>query len=60
MSAETAEKSIVKEKKSEAYLSKRRKKIIADPLNDDNPITIQVLRLNSLSSSCSLVIESSV
>ena len=47
MSAETAEKPLVKEKKSEDYLSKRRKKIIADPLNDDNPITIQVLGICS-------------
>lgn len=48
MSAETAEKQVVvKEKKSEAYLSKRRKKIIGDPLNDDNPITVQVLGICS-------------
>ena len=32
---------------SEALLSKRRKRIITDPLNDDNPITIQVLGICS-------------
>ena len=47
MSAETAEKQLVVEKKSEDLLSKRRKKIIADPLNDDNPVTIQVLGICS-------------
>ncbi|MBS9522574.1 NADH:ubiquinone reductase (Na(+)-transporting) subunit D [Litoribacter ruber] len=43
MSTETAE---VK-KPSEALLSKRRKKLITDPLVDDNPITIQVLGICS-------------
>jgi len=33
--------------KSEALLSKRRKKIITDPLDDDNPVTIQVLGICS-------------
>jgi Na+-transporting NADH:ubiquinone oxidoreductase subunit D len=47
MSAETAEKQLVVEKKSEDFLSKRRKKIIADPLNDDNPVTVQVLGICS-------------
>lgn len=47
MSAETVEKSVVKEKKSEDFLSKRRKKLIGDPLNDDNPITVQVLGICS-------------
>ncbi|MFT5618193.1 MAG: Na+-transporting NADH:ubiquinone oxidoreductase subunit D [Arenicella sp.] len=32
---------------AEALLSKRRKKIIIDPLNDDNPVTIQVLGICS-------------
>jgi len=45
MSTETAE--VVKEKKSEALLSKRRRKIVSDPLDDDNPITIQVLGICS-------------
>ncbi len=47
MSEETAEKTLVKEKKAEELLSRRRKKIIADPLNDDNPITVQVLGICS-------------
>ncbi|MCC5936106.1 MAG: NADH:ubiquinone reductase (Na(+)-transporting) subunit D [Lunatimonas sp.] len=46
MSAETAEKvNVVKE--VEPLLSKRRKKLITDPLVDDNPITIQVLGICS-------------
>jgi Na+-transporting NADH:ubiquinone oxidoreductase subunit D len=44
--AETLEKEIVK-KKSESLLSKRRKRFVTDPLNDDNPITIQVLGICS-------------
>jgi Na+-transporting NADH:ubiquinone oxidoreductase subunit D len=44
--AETLEKEITK-KKSEALLSKRRKRFVIDPLNDDNPITIQVLGICS-------------
>lgn len=46
MSAETIEKAIEK-KPAEALLSKRRKKLITDPLVDDNPITIQVLGICS-------------
>ncbi len=46
MSAETEEKTEVK-KPSEALLSKRRKKLVTDPLVDDNPITIQVLGICS-------------
>ena len=45
MSTETLEAPVVKEK--EALLSKRRKKFVTDPLNDDNPITIQVLGICS-------------
>ncbi|SMG29570.1 Na+-transporting NADH:ubiquinone oxidoreductase subunit D [Marivirga sericea] len=45
MSTETVDKPVKKE--SEALLSKRRKKIVSDPLNDDNPITIQVLGICS-------------
>ncbi|HNP94948.1 MAG TPA: Rnf-Nqr domain containing protein, partial [Cyclobacteriaceae bacterium] len=45
MSTEVAEEKVVK--KSEALLSKRRKKLVADPLNEDNPITIQVLGICS-------------
>lgn len=45
MSTETLEAPVVKEK--ESLLSKRRKKFVIDPLNDDNPITIQVLGICS-------------
>ena len=45
MSTETLEAPVVKEK--EFLLSKRRKKFVTDPLNDDNPITIQVLGICS-------------
>ena len=45
MSTETAE--VVQKKSSEALLSKRRKKILTDPFDDDNPITIQVLGICS-------------
>ncbi|MFC2125286.1 NADH:ubiquinone reductase (Na(+)-transporting) subunit D [Bacteroidota bacterium] len=44
--AETAETTVVK-KKAEPLLSKRRKRFITDPLNEDNPITIQVLGICS-------------
>jgi Na+-transporting NADH:ubiquinone oxidoreductase subunit D len=46
MSAETLEKAIPK-KPAEALLSKRRKKLVTDPLVDDNPVTIQVLGICS-------------
>lgn len=46
MSTETAEIAVEKAK-SEALLSKRRKKIVTDPLDDDNPITVQVLGICS-------------
>jgi Na+-transporting NADH:ubiquinone oxidoreductase subunit D len=44
--AETLEKKITKTK-AEPLFSKRRKKFVLDPLNDDNPITIQVLGICS-------------
>ena len=44
--AETLEKEIIKAKK-ERLLSKRRKRFVIDPLDDDNPITIQVLGICS-------------
>lgn len=44
--AETLVKEVVK-KKSESLLSKRRKRLIVDPLDDDNPITVQVLGICS-------------
>jgi Na+-transporting NADH:ubiquinone oxidoreductase subunit D len=49
MSTETLEKEeVVKAKApSEALLSKRRKRIVTDPLDTDNPITIQVLGICS-------------
>ncbi|MFT4854689.1 MAG: Na+-transporting NADH:ubiquinone oxidoreductase subunit D [Algoriphagus sp.] len=46
MSAETIEKTIV-QKPAEALLSKRRRKLVSDPLVDENPITIQVLGICS-------------
>lgn len=45
MSTETLEQAPVKEK--ESLFSKRRKKIFSDPLNDDNPVTVQVLGICS-------------
>ncbi len=46
MSAETVEKVAVT-KPAEPLLSKRRKKLISDPLIDDNPVTVQVLGICS-------------
>ncbi|MEM1135696.1 MAG: NADH:ubiquinone reductase (Na(+)-transporting) subunit D [Bacteroidota bacterium] len=46
MSTETAEKT-TESVKAEALLSKRRKRIVTDPLDDDNPITVQVLGICS-------------
>lgn len=49
MSAEVAENQDIQvvKKPAEAFLSKRRRKLMTDPLNDDNPITIQVLGICS-------------
>lgn len=50
MSAETLEQKKQEEviqKPSESLLSKRRKRLVGDPLNEDNPITIQVLGICS-------------
>lgn len=47
MSSEVKEKEIIKIKPSEGFLSKRRKKILIDPLDDNNPISIQVLGICS-------------
>jgi Na+-transporting NADH:ubiquinone oxidoreductase subunit D len=47
MATETLEQPIVKKERSEGLLSKRRRKFVTDPLNDDNPITIQVLGICS-------------
>jgi len=46
MSTETIAPPVVK-KKVEQLLSKRRRKIVTDPLNEDNPITVQVLGICS-------------
>jgi Na+-transporting NADH:ubiquinone oxidoreductase subunit D len=46
MSTQTIEKPVEK-KPAEAAFSKRRKKFLNDPLNDDNPITVQVLGICS-------------
>ena len=47
MSTETLEKEEVVVKASEPLLSKRRKKVVTDPLDDDNPVTVQVLGICS-------------
>jgi len=47
MSTETVEAPLVDKKPAEALLSKRRKNIVTDPLNEDNPITVQVLGICS-------------
>jgi Na+-transporting NADH:ubiquinone oxidoreductase subunit D len=46
MSTETLDQ-VIEKKPAEALLSKRRKRIVTDPLVDDNPITIQVLGICS-------------
>ncbi len=46
MSSEVKEK-VLNQKKVEPLLSKRRKKILVDPLDDNNPVTIQVLGICS-------------
>lgn len=45
--AEVAEAPVIVKEPAEPLLSKRRKKIVADPLNEDNPITVQVLGICS-------------
>jgi len=52
MSVEAIEKKAIQgtqvpPKKREALLSKRRKRIVTDPLSEDNPITVQVLGICS-------------
>ena len=46
MSAEIVEK-VIEKKAAEPLFSKRRRKLISDPLVDDNPVTIQVLGICS-------------
>ncbi len=47
MTTETLDQPIAVKEQSEGLLSKRRRKFVTDPLNDDNPITIQVLGICS-------------
>lgn len=47
MSEATADVTEEVKKPAESLLSKRRKRIVADPLNEDNPITVQVLGICS-------------
>lgn len=47
MSEEVAEKEKEEVKKSEPLFSKKNKKLLTDPLDDDNPITVQVLGICS-------------
>ncbi|RED93193.1 NADH:ubiquinone reductase (Na(+)-transporting) subunit D [Marinoscillum furvescens] len=47
MSTEAAEATEVQKAPAEPLLSKRRRKIMSDPLNEDNPITVQVLGICS-------------
>ena len=43
MSTDVAELEQVVEKKSEPLFSKKNKKLISNPLDIDNPVTVQVL-----------------
>ena len=47
--AEVAEEAVAVQAKepAEPLFSKRRKRIVSDPLNEDNPITVQVLGICS-------------
>lgn len=47
MSTEVADKPVKQKEKSEPLFSKRRRKLVADPLDDDNPVTVQVLGICS-------------
>lgn len=47
MSVEAVETQEVAKKERESLFSKRRRKFVSDPLNDDNPITVQVLGICS-------------
>jgi Na+-transporting NADH:ubiquinone oxidoreductase subunit D len=47
MSTEVADKPVKQKEQSEPLFSKRRRKFVSDPLNDDNPITVQVLGICS-------------
>ena len=62
MSTETEvlEKVIIKEEPKEALLSKRRKKFVSDPLDDDNPVTVQVLGICSALAVTSVIVPTLV
>tara|TARA_R110002096_G_scaffold237751_5_gene428622 strand:+ start:6047 stop:6733 length:687 start_codon:yes stop_codon:yes gene_type:complete len=45
--AEVLDKEVVEKKPKEALFSKKNKSLLRDPLNDDNPITVQVLGICS-------------
>lgn len=47
MSVETTSAPVVEEKKKEALFSKKNRRILSDPLDDNNPITVQVLGICS-------------
>ena len=47
MSTDVAEAPVEVKEPAEELFSKRRKRIVADPLNEDNPITVQVLGICS-------------
>lgn len=47
MATETLEQPVIKKERSESLFSKRRRKFVTDPLDDDNPITVQVLGICS-------------
>lgn len=47
MSTETLEQVVVEKQPQEQLFSKRRRRFVTDPLNDDNPITVQVLGICS-------------
>jgi len=47
MSVETASAPVVEEKKKEGLFSKKNRRVLTDPLDDNNPITVQVLGICS-------------
>lgn len=47
MSVETTSAPVVEEKKKDALFSKKNRRILSDPLDDNNPITVQVLGICS-------------
>ena len=47
MAADSAELKVPEKKKGEALFSKKNRKLLKDPMDDDNPITVQVLGICS-------------